>query len=459
MARRLLLTEEVETGTVTIDFVHDSIDILRNPSGSYNADGKVLGQRMESRMTSKLREIRRDFRRLARLGCANLFLPERPPTSSQTVREWLSTAAGAEASLCPVAPAEPARRNIVDIVEPGGGPPGKTVGPDMLPESYVLTIPEGRVVGRDGVIVTPDDVILSDLSLDFMAYSRRVGKQRLTCSGNIPRATYQPTRIAVLSSQCYRNYSHYLFQILPRLDVLNRSGVEVDHYVLHLDRSYHRQLAELTGIDLAKVISPGRFAHIRAKTLVVPSVTQHNWLTTSGVEFLRSMRDRLPLSNLPDSATLPSRIYISRAKTRTRRLANEKEFVSLLEKRRFARVFLEDLTVGQQIQLLGNAEFVIGQHGAGMANLIFCNPGTRVIEIFSPELIDVAFAFLSCQADLDYEAYVGQMADWRSRCLKVHSRGMYRISADMIDDAIHSHNSLAREDKSAEPGMRRRLAS
>ena len=38
-----------------------------------------------------------------------------------------------------------------------------------------------------------------------------------------------------------------------------------------------------------------------------------------------------------------------------------------------------------QILLFQSAEFIIGPHGAGLSNLLFCEPGTKVIE-FMPSV-------------------------------------------------------------------------
>ena len=35
----------------------------------------------------------------------------------------------------------------------------------------------------------------------------------------------------------------------------------------------------------------------------------------------------------------------------------------------------------EQILLFQSADFIIGPHGAGLANLLFCEPGTKVIEL------------------------------------------------------------------------------
>lgn len=47
-------------------------------------------------------------------------------------------------------------------------------------------------------------------------------------------------------------------------------------------------------------------------------------------------------------------------------------------------IILEGKSIFYQFQLFKNASILIGQHGAGLANMFFMNPGTYVIEIMSP---------------------------------------------------------------------------
>ena len=35
----------------------------------------------------------------------------------------------------------------------------------------------------------------------------------------------------------------------------------------------------------------------------------------------------------------------------------------------------------EEIDLFYNAECIVGLHGAGLANIVFCKPGTKVIEL------------------------------------------------------------------------------
>ena len=55
---------------------------------------------------------------------------------------------------------------------------------------------------------------------------------------------------------------------------------------------------------------------------------------------------------------------------------NEKELIHFLKKKNFFSVKLSELSVEEQIKLFNDAQIVIGLHGAGLANLIWCNKYT-----------------------------------------------------------------------------------
>jgi capsular polysaccharide biosynthesis protein len=78
------------------------------------------------------------------------------------------------------------------------------------------------------------------------------------------------------------------------------------------------------------------------------------------------------------------RLYISRNKAPMRRIVNEEEVFKLLESYNFERVYCEDLSFEEQIELFGEAEVILSPHGADLTNMVFAPPGTQVIELFSP---------------------------------------------------------------------------
>jgi hypothetical protein len=109
----------------------------------------------------------------------------------------------------------------------------------------------------------------------------------------------------------------------------------------------------------------------------------------------RRALDRLPPPGPPERL-----IYIKR--TTSRRVANAPELEELLGKSGFEVHVMEDLTVAEQIELFRHAAFVIGVHGAALANLVFCPPGTKVIELAPDCGYRPFFALISSKLGLQH---------------------------------------------------------
>jgi len=75
------------------------------------------------------------------------------------------------------------------------------------------------------------------------------------------------------------------------------------------------------------------------------------------------------------------RIYISRAKAARRKLLNEKDIWPILKNMGFQKVFMEDLSFLKQVELMQQSAIVVAPHGAAITNILFCHPGTHVVEI------------------------------------------------------------------------------
>ena len=90
-------------------------------------------------------------------------------------------------------------------------------------------------------------------------------------------------------------------------------------------------------------------------------------------------------------------VIIERASASVRRIANIDELCEALAKaiddgeqvagkagsrrRRLVRVRSDELSVRDQMRVFERSTVVIGMHGAGLANILFCAPGTHVIEL------------------------------------------------------------------------------
>jgi hypothetical protein len=95
-------------------------------------------------------------------------------------------------------------------------------------------------------------------------------------------------------------------------------------------------------------------------------------------------------------------IYIDRGGSANRRLPNEAALVEQLCRRGFHPVRPETLTLDQQVALFKGAGMVVGQLGAGLANIAFCQPGTVVYELVPEHHRNPCFLAMSMQGDLQY---------------------------------------------------------
>ncbi|MVA81057.1 DUF563 domain-containing protein [Agrobacterium vitis] len=231
----------------------------------------------------------------------------------------------------------------------------------------------------------------------------------------------------IIGNGWYKNYYHWTLQAIgclliykkhrddgnillamPRLngwrnEALSLTGfsgqvLEMDsHHVLHVDDCI---TSNLTGGDFAHAPHPAVMAEFEALAARV----------TIERRFSR-------------------KIYVSRLDAGdVRRVVNEKAVCTLLESHGFEIITPGELSVKEQVVAFRDAEIIVAPHGAGLANLVYCQPGvkTRVIELFQARCVNACYARI-CQAKgLDYTAIVnpdmpGQNTDGTAKEVKVRN--------------------------------------
>ncbi len=289
---------------------------------------------------------------------------------------------------------------------------------------FVVTIPNGRawvapqknswVICSAMAVMTPDNYLLGDLSRDYpwflpgCPYQERV-EHKIFEQDNIASIETITGKVALLSGLAGHVYYHWMFDILPRLELLRRSEIkfkEIDWFVVNsLSKSYQQETLKLLGIAQDKIIESDRHSHIQASELIVPSFPGYlDWIPEGTIRFLR--QTFLPQIN--HSHNDRSKIYVSRAKAKNRQLVNEVEISQLLGKSGFVTVFLEEMSFLEQVEIFANAKMIVSPHGSGLTNLVFCSPNTQVVELFSPNYIRTDYWMISQQLDLQHYYIVGK---------------------------------------------------
>jgi capsular polysaccharide biosynthesis protein len=277
----------------------------------------------------------------------------------------------------------------------------------VCPATFVASIPRGRVTKR-GLVITPDGQLLEDVSIFFQNAGRTMASH-VSLEWSLEQLELDG-RVAALSTDGALLYYHWLFQLLPRYELMRRAGIdlnEIDYYVISSRRhAFQRESMALLGVDPNKIIESDRVPRIRARELIVPSVPlgvscYRPWM----IEFLRSVFLQKKMQNVGPSGR---RLYISRAGAGYRRVRNESDVIEFLHHRGFETIAMEALSVQQQAAAMESCDVVVAPHGGGLSNIAFCSPGTKIIEIFSPELVASYFWKISNQVGLDYYYLLGK---------------------------------------------------
>ena len=99
------------------------------------------------------------------------------------------------------------------------------------------------------------------------------------------------------------------------------------------------------------------------------------------IKKIRTFVDNLYPQRSSDKSNFKKQIYVSRKLAVKRHLANEQEFLGLLKKHKFRKVYLEQMSVREQVELFRSASHVIAAHGAGLTNVLFSPADVKILEI------------------------------------------------------------------------------
>jgi len=193
------------------------------------------------------------------------------------------------------------------------------------------------------------------------------------------------------------NYWHWLYDVLPRIGLCNKFVrlSEIDFFLLpNLSKKFQNETLDCLNIPKHKRLSSEKYRHIKAKELIVtdhPVVVTGN--STRDIQNIPSwiilwLNSNFYNQKITKNKKIKNKIYIERD-TATfkgipeRSISNENEVKSYLLKNDFVPIKLGEIKFSEQVDLFHNADYIVGLHGAGFANLAFCKPGTKVIEFRS----------------------------------------------------------------------------
>jgi capsular polysaccharide biosynthesis protein len=271
----------------------------------------------------------------------------------------------------------------------------------LSPSWWVAKIPRARVLGKSIAVVTPDDHVLDDVSLEW---GHHPGGQRIFRRLRLPRAKKLQTPALLLASTGSENYFHWLFDVLPRLEIIRRSPLRSsltrDWIVTRPLRPFQSESLVAYGFAIPNLLLLDQQPHLSCPELTLPSLPGLSgdpaWRTC---QFLRTL---LTPSFLAVPSLLGERIYLSRQDATGRRLKNESDLWERLEPLGFQRIFAGQLTFAQQATIFSQAKIIIGIHGAALTNLVFASERTKIIELFPEDYTNSCYRVIALHGRLRY---------------------------------------------------------
>ncbi|NEN93107.1 MAG: DUF563 domain-containing protein [Okeania sp. SIO3H1] len=290
--------------------------------------------------------------------------------------------------------------------------------------NFVTIVPEGRawIMPKKNywrlcyaiAIMTPDNYLLADVSREYPSplpgcRNYDPSKHRIFGLEELPSLEKIHGKVAVLSVLSGNVYFHWVVDLLPRIEIL-RQGInleEIDWFLVNdYQQPFQQETLKILGIPEEKILASDRHPYIQAEELVVPSYSSYlGWLQPWGVKFLREvfLKERII-----EKSQLPERIYISRGNARYRRVMNEPEVVEILSKFGFTCITPESMSLESQIATFAHAKIIVAPHGSGLTNIVFCNPETKIIELFSPNYLRYYYWHISQLLGLEHYFLVGE---------------------------------------------------
>jgi len=212
------------------------------------------------------------------------------------------------------------------------------------------------------------------------------------------------------------NYWHWLFDVLPRLAIVKKKLdlKNIDFFLFpDVKEKFQIETIKALNIPIEKCISSIYFRHISAEKIIctdhpynfkndpdMDSLNIPDWI----ISFLR---ESFLQKNQDSKTNLPKYVYIDRSDSKSghkhlRKILNEDNVRNFLEKIGFSFITLGNQKFNDQVKIFNNAKCIVGLHGAGFTNLVFCKAGTRVIELQSDTAGDM-FKNLALKNNLNYE--------------------------------------------------------
>jgi hypothetical protein len=279
----------------------------------------------------------------------------------------------------------------------------------QYPGDFIIGIPGGRVYSYDAsnmAVISNANNLIEQVSFQWANDEILSAKHNILFKENIfstPKKYSGNVCSLLAGGGAINYYYHWLFDAMPKISLLKQTGLfdQIDYFIVpNYVHRYQKEYLDYFGIPSSKVINGELEKHIQADKLYIASyvrVDDHHPKWT--LDFLYNS-----MIKQDDKPKRDKRIYIARGDAAVnRKVINEPELIETLKSFNFEIHYLSGLSIVEQAKLFNAAEVVVGAHGAGLSNIVFCEPGTKVLEFFPDNYVRHLFYDICNKRGVQYD--------------------------------------------------------
>ncbi len=207
---------------------------------------------------------------------------------------------------------------------------------------------------------------------------------------------FMPGDYCILAKLWSFNYSHFLFESMDCVQLLEESGFR-GRYVIN-DRTCNRAVMNLYGIGDERILTTRDLTLGQVysfERVFYPKLLNNDRKMSAKV--LKRLSGHLCRGLQRNPGKYPPRLFVER--TGTRKLLNCGE---LLERYGFVTIDPGRLSAEEQRNYFFNAELVVSPHGANSANSLYMRSGTVLIETFGKNWVKYSYINLMREKGVRY---------------------------------------------------------
>jgi hypothetical protein len=271
---------------------------------------------------------------------------------------------------------------------------------------YVADITNARIFSNSSIILTADGTALCDIAnhpkfgtyVSFVYDKVVVAKQSNKVLLNFNHYKTREIDAGIcLSGLASAAFGHWLPEFLSKLQFLKKHPdfaslpIIVDE---DMPQSHFDHLRRL--VENPLILLPANESFLCKRLLVAPSPSfspvelYPNDIPVHEISGISPRALRFIQNNGHYDTKKPQnrRIFLARKNMKWRRLLNEDDIAEYLSKLGFEKIFIEEMTVSEQIELFQQARWIVAPHGSSLLNLIFANTNVKVLVLCAPNLFN-----------------------------------------------------------------------